>query len=150
MYRHSIDLESPKTFLPKGMTVRQKIQGHSCMHSSVPQYMYMWAWRQSLGNVNPSEFLEHLEDLLPQDWCYQMKKKEASPCIDKVVTSFQKSMKIIVSLRRKRHFANFPMEFSHGMCIHLRLEKSLSKRIENQCWWYSILILSHGRLCAGF
>ena len=110
----------------------------------------MWAWRQSLGNVSPSEFLEHLEDLLPQDWCYQMKKKEASPCIDKVVTSFQKNMNIIVSLRRKRRFANFPMEFSHGMCIHLRLEKSPSKRIENQCWWYSILILSHGRLCAGF
>ena len=52
------------------------------------------------------------------------RKKETSPCIDKVVTSFQKSMKIIVSLRRKHHFANFPMEFSHGMCIHLRLEKS--------------------------
>ena len=43
-------------------------------------------------------------------------------------------MKIIVSLRRKHHFANFPMEFSNGMCTHLRLEKSPSKRIENQCW----------------
>ena len=30
---------SLKTFLPKGMTVKQKIQGHSCMHPSVPQYM---------------------------------------------------------------------------------------------------------------
>ncbi|CAL1167514.1 unnamed protein product [Cladocopium goreaui] len=58
---------SLKTFLPKGTTVKQKIQGHSCMHPSVPQYMYMWAWRQSLGNVSPNEFLEHLEDLLPQD-----------------------------------------------------------------------------------
>ena len=29
----------------------------------------------------------------------------------------KKHEKIIVSLRRKHHFANFPMEFSHGMCI---------------------------------
>ena len=57
-------------------------------------------------------------------------KKEANPGIDKVVTSFSK----IVSLRRKRHFANFPMEFSHKKCIHLKLEKSPYKRTENQCW----------------
>ena len=61
-------------------------------------------------------------------------KKEANPGIDKVVTSFQKSIKIIVSLRRKRHIANFPMEFSHKKCIHLKLEKSPYKRTENQCW----------------
>ena len=61
-------------------------------------------------------------------------KKEANPGIDKVVTSFQKNIKIIVSLRRKRHFANFPMEFSHKKCIHLKLEKSPYKRTENQCW----------------
>ena len=61
-------------------------------------------------------------------------KKEANPGIDKVVTSFQKSIKIIVSLRRKRHFANFPMEISHKKCIHLKLEKSPYKRTENQCW----------------
>ena len=80
------------------------------------------------------EFLEHLEDLLPQDWCCQMRKREANPGIDNVVTSFQKSIKIIVSLRRKRHFGNFPMEFSHKKCIHLKLEKSPDKRTENQCW----------------
>ena len=61
-------------------------------------------------------------------------KKEANPGIDNVVTSFQKSFKIIVSLRRKRNFANFPMEFSHKKCIHLKLEKSPHKRTENQCW----------------
>ena len=61
-------------------------------------------------------------------------KKEANPGIDKVVASFQKSIKIIVSLRRKRHIANFPMEFSHKKCIHLKLEKSPYKRTENQCW----------------
>ena len=77
-------------------------------------------------------------------------KKEANPGIDKVVTSFQKSIKIIVSLRRKRHIANFPMEFSHKKCIHLKLEKSPYKRAENQAGWYSFFILSHGRLCAGF
>ena len=78
------------------------------------------------------------------------REEEASACIDKVVTSFQKSMKIIVSLRRKHHFANFPMEFSHGMCTHLRLEKSPSKRIENQCWMILNPHFGHGRLCAGF
>ena len=77
-------------------------------------------------------------------------KKEANPGIDKVVTSFQKNIKMIVSLRRKRHFANFPMEFSHKKCIHLKLEKSPYKRAENQTGWYSFFILSHGRLCAGF
>ena len=61
-------------------------------------------------------------------------KKEANPGIDKVVTSFQKSIKIIGSLRRKRHIANFPMEFSNKKCIHLKLEKSPYKRTENQCW----------------
>ena len=45
-------------------------------------------------------------------------KKEANPGIDKVVTSLQKSIKIIVSLRRKRHFANFPMEFSHKKGVY--------------------------------
>ena len=68
--------------------------------------------------------------LMPVRWG----KKEANPGIDKVVTSFQKSIKIIVSLRRKRHIANFPMEFSHKKCIHLKLEKSPYKRTENQCW----------------
>ena len=93
------------------------------------------------------EFLEHLEDLLPQDWCCQMRKKEANPGIDKVVTSFSK----IVSLRRKRHFANFPMEFSHKKCIHLKLEKNpLTNAQKINAGWYSIFILSHGRLCAGF
>jgi hypothetical protein len=58
---------SLKTFLSKAMTVKHKIQGHSCMHSSVSQYMYMWAWRQSLGSVSPREFLEHLEALLPEE-----------------------------------------------------------------------------------
>ena len=62
-----------------------------------------------------------------------MRKKEANPGIDEVVTSFQKSIKIIVSLRRKRYFANFPMEFSHKKCIHPKLEKSPCKRTENQC-----------------
>ena len=141
---------SLKTFLPKGTTVKQKIQGHSCMHPSVPQYMYMWAWRQSLGNVSPNEFLEHLEDLLPQDWCYKIKKKEANPCKDQLVTSFPKTLKIIVSLRRKHHFANFPMEFSHKKGIHPRFDKSSQNAVKINVRSYSILILTHGRLCAGF
>ena len=132
------------------MTVKQKIQGHSCMHPSVPQYMYMWAWRQSLGNVSPNEFLEHLEDLLPQDWCYKIKKKEANPWKDQLVTSFPKTLKIIVSLRRKHHFANFPMEFSHKKGIHPRFDKSSQNAVKINVRSYSILILTHGRLCAGF
>ena len=117
-----------------------------CLHTWMLRCCYVTGHGWGGGDINVHvpclhtwmlrccEFLEHLEDLLPQDWCCQMRKKKANPCIDKVVTSFQKDIKIIVSLRRKRHFANFPMEFSHKKCIHLKLEKTPYKRTENQCW----------------
>ena len=64
----------------------------------------------------------------------RIRRKEASPCIDQVVTSFQKSSKIIVSLRRKCNFGELCIEISHWMRIHMGLEKYPYKRIENKCW----------------
>ena len=34
------------------------------IHPSVPQYVYMWAWRQSLNCATPAQFLRCLEELL--------------------------------------------------------------------------------------
>ena len=39
-------------------------RGHSTLHPSMPQYVFMWCWRSSLQNPDPKRFLEELETLL--------------------------------------------------------------------------------------
>ena len=56
--------KSLKNFLPQHMCLKFKEKGHSKMHPSVPEYIYMWTWRQSLGTTSPKKFLAALEYLL--------------------------------------------------------------------------------------
>ena len=56
--------QSLESFLPQHMQMKCKEKGHSKMHGNVPQYIYMWAWRQSLHAPTPKVFLEELEALL--------------------------------------------------------------------------------------
>ena len=55
-------------FLPAHMILKHKDRGHSTLHPSVTQYVFMWCWRSSLENPDPQRFLEELEALLwPKD-----------------------------------------------------------------------------------
>ena len=62
MLRHRIF--SCREFSPKHMRMKRKKKGHAKMHPSVPDYIYMWCWRQSLGTTKPWKFLTKLEELL--------------------------------------------------------------------------------------
>ena len=46
------------------MVLKHKDRGHSTMHPSVTQYVFMWCWRSTLDNPDPQRFLEELEQLL--------------------------------------------------------------------------------------
>ena len=52
-----------KIFLPHHMVLKHKDRGHSTMHPSVSQYVFMWCWRCSLDSPDPQRFLEELERL---------------------------------------------------------------------------------------
>jgi hypothetical protein len=56
--------KSLKDFLPAHMVLKHKDRGHSTMHPSVTQYVFMWCWRCTLNNPDPQRFLEELEALL--------------------------------------------------------------------------------------
>ena len=56
--------KSLKMFLPHHMVLKHKDRGHSTMHPSVSQYVFMWCWRCSLDSPDPQRFLEELERLL--------------------------------------------------------------------------------------
>ena len=56
--------KSLKMFLPHHMVLKHKDRGHSTMHPSVSQYVFMWCWRCSLDCPDPQRFLEELERLL--------------------------------------------------------------------------------------
>ena len=51
-------------FLPAHMVLNHKERGHSTLHPSVTQYVFMWCWRSSLESPDPQRFLEELEALL--------------------------------------------------------------------------------------
>ena len=46
------------------MVLKHKDRGHSTMHPSVSQYVFMSCWRCSLNSPDPQRFLEELEKLL--------------------------------------------------------------------------------------
>ena len=46
------------------MVLKHKDRGHSTIHPSVTQYVFMWCWRSTLDNPDPQRFLEELEQLL--------------------------------------------------------------------------------------
>ena len=50
--------------LPHHMVLKHKDRGHSTMHPSVSQYVFMWCWRCSLDSPDLQRFLEELERLL--------------------------------------------------------------------------------------
>ena len=55
---------SLKEFLPAHMVLKHKDRGHSTMHPSVTQYVFMWCWRCTSDTPDPQRFLEELEQLL--------------------------------------------------------------------------------------
>ena len=55
---------SLKEFLPAHMVLKHKDRGHSTMHPSVTQYVFMWCWRCTLDTPDPQRFLEELQQLL--------------------------------------------------------------------------------------
>ena len=56
--------KSLKDFLLAHMVLKHKDRGHSTMHPSVTQYVFMWCWRCTLNNPDPQRFLEELEALV--------------------------------------------------------------------------------------
>jgi hypothetical protein len=46
------------------MCMKYKDKGHGKMHPNIPEYIYMWSWRQRLHLPTPKNFLEKLEELL--------------------------------------------------------------------------------------
>ena len=53
-----------KEFLPKTLAVKRRQDGHSKLHQSCPDYVFSWAWRQSLTYQGPEDFLNKLQKLL--------------------------------------------------------------------------------------
>ena len=56
--------KSLKDFLSAHMVLKCKERGHSTLHPSVTQYVFMWCWRSSLQNPDLKRFLEELPALL--------------------------------------------------------------------------------------
>ena len=55
--------KSLKGVLRAPMVLKCKERGHSTLHPSVRQYVFMWYWRSTLKNSDPQRFLEELEAL---------------------------------------------------------------------------------------
>ena len=84
------------------------------MHHSVPEYIYMWTWRQSLlGSITPKKCLASLEEVL---W---NKAKEETTCGTKVATSNRKTPKIKISLLEKIHFFKFSNRITTFECQNM-------------------------------
>ena len=48
--------KSLKDFLPAHMVLKHKERGHSTLHPSVTQYVFMWCWHSSLESPDPQRF----------------------------------------------------------------------------------------------
>ena len=71
MLRHRIF--SCKDYLPKQMCMKCKEKGHTKMHPSVPDYIYMWCWRQFRNNctteISGKDGRIALTTAMAKKWC---------------------------------------------------------------------------------
>ena len=113
------------------------------MHPSVPQCVYMWAWRQSLTYATPAPFLRRLEELL-----WRLKK---------VATFSDDPISYVVSkMLRNQHFASAKLSFQANLLgiDHDSTDETLGTSLLKELRTFrhdsptTIMDLHHGRLSA--